>query len=171
MTVFERIREVFMAQDEKPEGTDGIAPKAQDTMDRKAPGAFRPVTTQAELDRIIGRRVMDLKKLYADYPDLAHRAETAKARAIAAEGRLTVVDAQRVREARVKDVAKRHGIPVEALAPVGDEELDAYAEILARSIHEHHVAISLPVVATEGMHLAIDVAPSDFLREAFLGLR
>lgn len=101
---------------------------------------FEPITSQADLDKIIGARVAREKKNYADYDALKAKAEkfdaaqdAAKTEAQKLQDRLTEAEA-RAAQAETKamraEVARDKGVPASALHGATREELEACADEL-----------------------------------------
>ncbi len=120
--------------------------------------AFTPITTQEDLDKVIGARLAREREKYADYDDLK-----AAARKLAeAEARLTQIDAQAALDKIRNDVAKEAGVPADLLRGSTKEELAAHAAALAEVLKAHP---SVPVIPTQGA--TPGVSDADSARRAF----
>ncbi len=105
---------------------------------------FTPPATQADLDRIIAERLNRERAKYADYQDLRKKAEqfdqlqesqkTELEKAIARAEKAERDAAEYKQSIQVTDwkqqVAKEHGVPVEALRGATLEQLTEHAEQL-----------------------------------------
>jgi hypothetical protein len=165
------LREAFMPEQKGNTDNDAI-PVTEKTR------RFKPITTQEELDRIVGRRVTNLKSRYSDYDDLKDRTTKAEARTSAAERRaeeaevkLLGIEAEKARTSRISEVAKRYDIPAGILETISDDELEGYAETIAPILHEHREKAALPVVVSEGSYIPDVSMTQDPLRELLLELR
>lgn len=89
-------------------------------------GGFKPITTQDELDRVIGPRLQRERAKFADYGDLKQKVTDQEA---------TIADLQeKLGESALKDkrksIAEKAGVPESVLRGTTDEELQAHAEEL-----------------------------------------
>lgn len=93
--------------------------------------AFEPITTQEDLDRIVGARLSREREKYADYDQIKAVAEEASA-AIAErdELRAQLTDAKRA------SIAASAGIPVELVVGDNEEAMQAHADRVAEFISE-----------------------------------
>lgn len=121
---------------------------------QETPG-FAPITSQEELDRIIGNRLAREREKYADYGELkeqagkfaeaqeTHKAELDAVQAELDEARNTIKGYEAAKEAaETRDrVAREFGIPATVLRGSTEEELTAHAEGLKE-------LLSGPVVPT-----------------------
>lgn len=123
---------------------DDTTPPAggQDTPPEPGAGEFKPITSQDELNRIIGERVKRAKP--ADYDELkakasefdkvaeASKTELQKAieRAEAAEKKAASFEAKEQRAAWAADIVKDSGVPPEALRGSTREELEEHFNVL-----------------------------------------
>ena len=73
--------------------------------------AFTPITTQEDLDKVIGARLARERDKYADYDDL----KDAASKLAEAEARLAQIDAQAALDKIRNDVAKEAGVPANLL--------------------------------------------------------
>ena len=106
----------------------------------QASSGFQAITSQEELDRIVGKRVIQERKRYHDYDDVKARAERAAELESVAEELRKRVEAFESREARsalVRKVADDNGVDHELLAEMrgdSEEELTAQAKRLAERL-------------------------------------
>lgn len=106
---------------------------------------FNPITSQADLDKIVSARIAREREKYSDYKDLRAKAarldeleeanktelEKANARASSAEEKLKAYEhAEKVRGWKA-EVAQETGVPVEALAGNTLDEIQAHGQTLA----------------------------------------
>ncbi len=133
------------------EGTDTQAPSA----DRHA---FTPITTQEDLDKVIGARLARERDKYADYDDL----KAAASKLADAEARLAQIDAQAALDKIRDDVAKEAGVPADLLRGSTKDELTAHASALAEALQARP---SVPVIPTQGA--TPSVSEADSARRAF----
>jgi hypothetical protein len=169
--LMQMLREAFMPEQKGNTDNDTI-PVTEETR------RFKPITTQEELDRIVGRRVTNLKSRYSDYDDIKGRATSAEARATDAEERLSKAEAKlseieavRVRANTIEELAACFDIPVGILETISDDELEGYAETIAPILHKHRKKAALPVVVSEGSYIPDVSMTQDPLRELLLELR
>lgn len=113
------------------EETDPTTP-ATNPEPEKSDG-FEPITTQDQLEKVIGQRIARERSKYADYKDLRAKAakfdelqKTADDRIAAIEQELTTERRERRRE----KVAAAKGVPASALHGDTDDELNACADDL-----------------------------------------
>lgn len=106
---------------------------------------FNPITTQADLDRILGDRLARERAKFGDYEELktkaskldeleeAQKTELQKLteRAEAAEAKATAYEAENQVRTWKQQVSEETGIPANVLAGTTLEELKAHAEQLA----------------------------------------
>ncbi|WP_347031730.1 hypothetical protein [Brevibacterium paucivorans] len=130
---------------------------------------FNPITTQADLDRIVGDRLARERKKYADYNDLKAKAEKLDELEDANQSELDKVrkqfestkaeldelkSAQQVTEWK-NTVAKDTGVPASVLRGTTEDDIRSHAESLKTLIK------SGPVVPTGHMKPAGDGSDSD----------
>ena len=139
--------------------TDAAATEATDTQAAPADRhAFTPITTQEDLDKVIGARLAREREKYADYDDL----KAAAGKLADAEARLAQIDAQAALDKIRDDVAKEAGVPVELLRGSTKDELAAHASALAEALKARP---SVPVIPTQGA--TPGVSDADSARRAF----
>ncbi|MFC8531929.1 hypothetical protein [Nocardia sp. NPDC057227] len=131
---------------DEPAGDDPVAPPQDDPPADPAP-AFQPITSQADLDRIIGRRVGQERAKYADYDDKSAKAaeyeklEDAKKsteqrlndQLNAANSKLAALELNQLR----REIADAKGLPAKfakRLTGTTREELEADADDLLDTI-------------------------------------
>jgi hypothetical protein len=126
----------------------------------KAPREFSPITTQEQLDHIVGARLARVEAKFADYGDLKAKAEKfdkqeeasktelqkAEDRAAAAEKELQGYKAKEQRAAWAKEVSEATGVPAAALRGATKEEMQAHAETLKPLM----ATVSAPIVNNDG---------------------
>ena len=94
--------------DTNTDTTDAAATEATDNQATSADRhAFTPITTQEDLDKVIGARLARERDKYADYDDL----KAAASKLADAEARLAQIDAQAALEKIRNDVAQEAGVP------------------------------------------------------------
>lgn len=120
--------------------------------------AFAPITTQEELDKVIGARLARERDKYADYDDL----KAAASKLAAAEARLSQIDAQAALDKIRNDVAQEAGVPADLLRGSTKDELTAHASALAEALKARP---SVPVIPTQGA--TPSVSDADSARRAF----
>lgn len=141
--------------------TDTTATEVTDT---KAPApstdrhAFTPITTQEELDKVIGARLAREREKFADYDDL----KAAASKLAEAEARLSQIDAQAALDKIRNDVAQEVGVPADLLRGSTKDELAAHASALAEALKARP---SVPVIPTQGA--TPSVSDADSARRAF----
>lgn len=105
---------------------------------------FQPITSQDELNRVIGERIARERSKYSDYDELKAKAtkldeveeknktelQRATERASAAEKRAAEFEAREQRAAWATEVATATGVPAEVLRGSTREEIEAHAETL-----------------------------------------
>lgn len=135
---------------------------ATDATDNQAAAAdrhaFTPITTQEDLDKVIGARLARERDKYADYDDL----KAAASKLADAEARLAQIDAQAALDKIRDDVAKEAGVPADLLRGSTKDELTAHASALAKALKAHP---SVPVIPTQGA--TPSVSEADSARRAF----
>lgn len=126
------------------ENTSANEPQSVATGSEKA-SEFAPITTQADLDRIIGDRLARERSKYGDYDELkskaaqfdeleeAKKTELEKVQAKLAKAEAKVADFERAAQLATwkAQVAEETGVPASVLAGSTLEELQAHAEILS----------------------------------------
>lgn len=120
--------------------------------------AFTPITTQEDLDKVIGARLARERDKYADYDDL----KAAASKLAEAEARLAQIDAQATLDKIRNDVAKEAGVPANLLRGSTKDELTAHAAALAEALKAQP---SVPVIPTQGA--TPGVSDADSARRAF----
>lgn len=120
--------------------------------------AFTPITTQEDLDKVIGARLAREREKYADYDDL----KAAASKLADAEARLAQIDAQAALDKIRNDVAQEAGVPAELLRGSTKDELTAHASALAEALKARP---SVPVIPTQGA--TPSVSEADSARRAF----
>lgn len=145
--------------DTNAEATEAAATEATET--QAAPGdrhAFTPITTQEDLDKVIGARLARERDKYADYDDL----KAAASKLAEVEARLAQIDAQAALDKIRNDVAQEAGVPADLLRGSTKDELAAHASALAEALQARP---SVPVIPTQGM--TPGVSEADSARRAF----
>lgn len=120
--------------------------------------AFTPITTQEDLDKVIGARLARERDKYADYDDF----KAAASKLADAEARLAQIDAQAALDKIRNDVAQEAGVPAELLRGSTKDELTAHASALAEALKARP---SVPVIPTQGA--TPSVSDADSARRAF----
>ena len=144
--------------------TDTTEATATEVTDTQAPApstdrhAFAPITTQEELDKVIGARLARERDKYADYDDL----KAAASKRADAEARLAQIDAQAAIDKIRNDVAQEAGVPADLLRGSTKDELAAHASALAEALKARP---SVPVIPTQGA--TPSVSDADSARRAF----
>ncbi len=110
-----------------------------------APAApeFQAITSQEDLDRIIGDRVARERRKYADYEDLKARA----ARLDDAEARLAAIDAEKQQSEWKDAAAAEYGVPASVLRGSTQEEVTAHAKALKEALRGRTI---MPVIPGQG---------------------
>ena len=141
--------------------TEATAAEVLDTQ-AQAPSAdrhaFTPITTQEDLDKVIGARLARERDKYADYDDL----KAAASKLAAAEARLAQIDAQAALDKIRNDVAQEAGVPADLLRGSTKDELTTHASALAEALKARP---SVPVIPTQGA--TPSVSEADSARRAF----
>ena len=147
--------------DTNADTTEATSTEATDTQ-AQAPSAdrhaFTPITTQEDLDKVIGARLARERDKYADYDDL----KAAASKLAAAEARLAQIDAQAALDKIRNDVAQEAGVPADLLRGSTKDELAAHAAALAEALQARP---SVPVIPTQGA--TPGVSEADSARRAF----
>lgn len=142
--------------------TDTADATATEAADNQAAPAerhtFTPITTQEDLDKVIGARLARERDKYADYDDL----KAAASKLADAEARLAQIDAQAALDKIRNDVAKEAGVPADLLRGSTKDELAAHASALAEALKARP---SVPVIPTQGA--TPSVSEADSARRAF----
>lgn len=142
--------------------TDTAEAPATEATDTQAQTAdrhsFTPITTQEDLDKVIGARLAREREKYADYDDL----KAAASKLAEAEERLSQIDAQAALDKIRNDVAQETGVPAELLRGSTKDELTAHASALAEVLKARP---SVPVIPTQGA--TPSVSEADSARRAF----
>lgn len=147
--------------DTNADTTEATSTEATDTQ-AQAPSAdrhaFTPITTQEDLDKVIGARLARERDKYADYDDL----KAAASKLADAEARLAQIDAQAALDKIRNDVAQEAGVPADLLRGSTKDELAAHAAALAEALQARP---SVPVIPTQGA--TPGVSEADSARRAF----
>ena len=139
--------------------TDAAATEAPDAQAAAADRhAFTPITTQEDLDKVIGARLAREREKYADYDDL----KAAASKLADAEARLAQIDAKAALDKIRDDVAKQAGVPADLLRGSTKDELTEHASALAEVLQARP---SVPVIPTQGATPGVSDAES--ARRAF----
>lgn len=142
--------------------TDTTEATATEATDNQATSAdrytFTPITTQEELDKVIGARLAREREKFADYDDL----KAAASKLADAEARLAQIDAQAALDKIRNDVAQEAGVPAGLLRGSTKDELAAHASALAEALKAQP---SVPVIPTQGA--TPSVSDADSARRAF----
>lgn len=142
--------------------TDTTEATATEVTDTQAPAAerhaFTPITTQEDLDKVIGARLAREREKFADYDDL----KAAASKLAEAEARLSQIDAQAALDKIRNDVAQEVGVPADLLRGSTKDELTAHASALAEALKARP---SVPVIPTQGA--TPSVSDADSARRAF----
>lgn len=120
--------------------------------------AFTAITTQEDLDKVIGARLAREREKYADYDDL----KAAASKLAEAEARLAQIDAKAALDKVRNDVAQEAGVPAELLRGSTKDELAAHASAIAEALKARP---SVPVIPTQGA--TPGVSDADSARRAF----
>lgn len=120
--------------------------------------AFTAITTQEDLDKVIGARLAREREKYADYDDL----KAAASKLAEAEARLAQIDAKAALDKIRDDVAKQAGVPADLLRGSTKDELAAHASAIAEALKARP---SVPVIPTQGA--TPGVSDADSARRAF----
>ena len=145
--------------DTTEEATEEATTEATDTQTAAADrNAFTPITTQEDLDKVIGARLARERDKYADYDDL----KAAASKLADAEARLAQIDAQAALDKIRNDVAQEAGVPAGLLRGSTKDELAAHASALAEALKAQP---SVPVIPTQGA--TPSVSEADSARRAF----
>lgn len=135
---------------------------ATDNVDTQAASddrhAFTPITSQEDLDKVIGARLAREREKFADYDDL----KAAASKLADAEARLSQIDAQAALDKIRNDVAKEAGVPADLLRGSTKDELATHASALAEALKARP---SVPVIPTQGA--TPSVSDADSARRAF----
>lgn len=141
------------------DATEATAAEVSDTQATTADRhAFTPITTQEDLDKVIGARLAREREKFADYDDL----KAAASKLAEAEARLAQIDAQAALDKIRNDVAQEAGVPADLLRGSTKDELTAHASALAEALKAHP---SVPVIPTQGA--TPSVSDADSARRAF----
>ena len=141
------------------DATEATAAEVSDTQATTADRhAFTPITTQEDLDKVIGARLARERDKYADYDDL----KAAASKLADAEARLAQIDAQAALDKIRNDVAQEAGVPADLLRGSNKDELTAHASALAEALKARP---SVPVIPTQGA--TPSVSDADSARRAF----
>ena len=112
---------------------------------------FTPITSQADLDRIVGARLAREKQKYADYEMLREKAAKAdKDAAELAEARVKIADyeAKAQHDTWVREAALEYEVPENLLRGDTMEDLKAHAASLQAALNK--AAPKVPVLPDQG---------------------
>ena len=112
---------------------------------------FTPITSQADLDRIVGARLAREKQKYADYETLREKAAKAeKDAAELAQARVKIADyeAKAQHSAWVREAALEYEVPENLLRGDTLEDLKAHAASLQAALNK--AAPKIPVLPDQG---------------------
>lgn len=137
---------------------------------------FSPITTQEELNKIVGNRVMREREKYKDYEQFKSAAEElakikeanksdlekANSRAEKAEKELNDLKHEKQVNQWVREVAKETGIPESALRGQTKEELLAHAEALKQAFKSSNA-----YVGSDGKRPETSAEQGDPIRKLF----
>ncbi len=141
------------------DATEATSTEAANTQDAPTDRhAFTPITTQEDLDKVIGARLAREREKYSDYDDL----KAAASKLADAEARLAQIDAQAALDKIRNDVAQEAGVPADLLRGSTKDELTAHAAALAEALKARP---SVPVIPTQGA--TPSVSDADSARRAF----
>ena len=93
-------------------------------------GEFTPITSQEQLDAIIGKRLAREREKFADYDELKEAAQRAARSNEELREQLKVLDEARQRREWVDKVASETGVPADVLRGSTLEELRDHAKAL-----------------------------------------
>lgn len=128
---------------------------------------FKPITSQAELDKIIGERVKRTKARYADYDDLKRRVDELDSRDSeleAANTRLAAAElelAELAQESHLRAVAEAAGVPLACLVGTVAERMEAITTHLESVGMDFGGPRTPDPDPTQGQSAPIDTGPSD----------
>lgn len=95
---------------------------------------FQPITSQEQLDKVIGGRINAVKKQFADYDTWRTKAQeleeangSLSAEAKTLRDKVAKYEADQERSQWAQEIAKSAGVPAEALRGNTREELEAHA--------------------------------------------
>lgn len=141
------------------DATEATSTEAANTQDAPTDRhAFTPITTQEDLDKVIGARLAREREKYSDYDDL----KAAASKLADAEARLAQIDAQAALDKIRNDVAQEAGVPADLLRGSTKDELTAHAAVIAEALKARP---SVPVIPTQGA--TPSVSDADSARRAF----
>jgi hypothetical protein len=137
---------------------------------------FKPITSQEDLDRLVGSRLKREREKYSDYNDLKTKAaeydkqqEAAKSelqrlqeRAEQAESKLSVYEQKEQIKAWAKEIVKGSDVPADVLRGSTKEELEEHFEQLKPA----YTKDTAPKVPGDGKQPKNKPASGDWLREA-----
>lgn len=112
---------------------------------------FTPITSQADLDKIVGARLAREKQKYADYETLREKAAKAdKDAAELAEARVKIADyeAKAQHDTWVREAALEYEVPENLLRGDTLEDLKAHAASLQAALNK--AAPKVPVLPDQG---------------------
>lgn len=109
---------------------------------------FKPITSQDDLNKVIGQRIAKVEAKYADYNDLRAKAdefdrareaaksdlEKAVERAEAAEARAAAYEAKEQRKSWAAEIVKESSVPAEALRGSTREEMQEHFDVLKQLV-------------------------------------
>lgn len=118
--------------DEEASGGEDDKGSGDEDEDSDKGGGFKPITTQDELDRVIGPRLQRERAKFADYGDLKQK--VADQEATISELREKLGE-QEMKDKR-KSIAEKAGVPESVLRGDTEEELQAHAEELKAAFNK-----------------------------------
>src|SRR5699024_5694845 len=118
--------------DEETSGDEDDKGSGDEDEDSDKGGGFKPITTQDELDRVIGPRLQRERAKFADYGDLKQK--VADQEATISELREKLGE-QEMKDKR-KSIAEKAGVPESVLRGDTEEELQAHAEELKAAFNK-----------------------------------
>lgn len=130
---------------------------------------FEPITSQAQLNKVLNARLARERAKYSDYAELKERVagwDKLVERAEAAEARLSDVEHENQVRAWRAAAASEYGVPADALRGDTEEELTEHAKQLSELIQTPAAEPARVVVtgAAEPQNMALN---SDGIAEAF----
>lgn len=130
---------------------------------------FEPITSQAQLNKVLNARLARERAKYSDYAELKERVagwDKLVERAETAEARLSAVEHENQVRAWRASAASEYGVPADALRGDTEEELTAHAKQLSELIQTPAAEPARVVVtgAAEPQNMALN---SDGIAEAF----
>lgn len=93
--------------------------------------AFRPITSQADIDAIISKRVERERRKFADYDTLTAKIGALETDLAAATAKVESYEREAAHAALVREVAKETGVPADLLRGSTREEMVTHGKALA----------------------------------------